>query len=273
MGDPYCFRCPFGQEPTSCAHECAQDLETVLLREGPDTVAAVILEGIVGANGVFVPPPGYWKKIRAICDRHGVLLIADEVLSGFGRTGRWFAVDHDGVTPDLLTMAKGLTGGYVPGGAVIVSERIARHFDDHVLVCGLTSYAHPLVCEAIVATIETMREERLVERAAALGTFLAGRLADLAKGRPAVAEVRGLGLLWALELCVPGPAGAGGGARTKLPLPPPVMAKLSASLRAHHLHMHKRDNLLYLAPPLVITEPELDAALAELGRALDEALA
>jgi taurine--2-oxoglutarate transaminase len=269
MGDPYCFRCPFGKEPTSCSHECAQDLETVLLREGPDTVAAVILEGIVGANGVFVPPPGYWKKIRAICDRHGVLLIADEVLSGFGRTGRWFAVDHDGVTPDLLTMAKGLTGGYVPGGAVIVTERIARHFDDHVLVCGLTSYAHPLVCEAIVATIETMRDEKLVERAATLGTFLQERLDDFTRARPAIAEVRGLGLLWAFELCLPGP----GGTRTKLPLPAPVMAKLSASLRAHHLHMHKRDNLLYFAPPLVITEPELGAALGDLGRALDEALA
>ena len=272
IGDPYCFRCPFGKEPTSCAHECAEDLETTLLREGPETVAAVIAEGIVGANGVFVPPPGYWKKVRAICDRYGVLLIADEVLSGFGRTGRWFAVDHDGVTPDLLTMAKGLTGGYVPGGAVIVTERIARHFDDHVLVCGLTSYAHPLVCEAIVATIETIRDEKLVERAAALGTFLAGRLAELARARPAIAEVRGVGLLWAFELCVPGP-GQGGSTRTKLPLPPSVMAKLSASLRTHHLHMHKRDNLLYLAPPLVITESELEAALGDLGRALDEALA
>lgn len=269
MGDPYCFRCPFGKEPTSCAHECAQDLETALLREGPETVAAVILEGIVGANGVFVPPAGYWKKIRAICDRYGILLIADEVLSGFGRTGRWFAVDHDGVTPDLLTMAKAITGGYVPGGAVIVSERIARHFDDHVLVCGLTSYAHPLVCEAIVATIETLRDERLVERAAVLGTYLGDRLAAFSRDRPYIAETRGLGLLWAFELCVPGP----GGERTKVPLPPPVMGKLSASLRKHHLHMHKRDNLLYLAPPLVIDEPELDAALAELGRACDEALA
>jgi taurine---2-oxoglutarate transaminase len=276
MGDPYCFRCPFGKEPTSCSHECAQDLETVLLREGPDTVAAVILEGIVGANGVFVPPPGYWTKIRAICDRYGVLLIADEVLSGFGRTGRWFAVDHDGVTPDLLTMAKGLTGGYVPGGAVIVTDRIAGHFDDHVLVCGLTSYAHPLVCEAIVATIETIRDEKLVERAATLGSFLKERLGDFARTRPHIAEVRGLGLLWAFELCVPGPPQGGDrdrDARTKLPLPLPVMAKLSACLRAHHLHMHKRDNLLYFAPPLVITEPELEAALGDLGRALDEALA
>ena len=156
----------------------------MLLREGPETVAAVILEGVVGANGVFMPPAGYWKKIRAICDRHGVLLIADEVLSGFGRTGRWFAVDHDGVTPDLMTMAKGMTGGYAPGGAVVVTERIARHFDDQVLVCGLTSYAHPLVCEAIVAAIETLRDERLVEHAAALaaaGTAPGAAFADFAR--------------------------------------------------------------------------------------------
>ncbi len=267
MGDPYCFRCPFGKEPASCSHECAEDLATTLEREGPDSVAAVILEGIVGANGVFVPPPGYWKKIRAICDRHGVLLIADEVLSGFGRTGRWFAVDHDGVTPDLLTMAKGLTGGYAPGGAVIVTDRIARHFEDHVLVCGLTSYAHPLVCEAVMASIEILRDQELVPRAAALGTFLAVRLAELARTRPYIAEVRGIGLLWAFELCVPGP----GGARTKEPMPVVTMAKLAAILRRDRLHLHKRDNLLYLAPPLVITEGELEVALGELGRALDEA--
>ena len=274
MADPYCFRCPFGKEPASCAHECAQDLEAVLEREGPDTVAAVILEGIVGANGVFVPPPGYWKKIRAICDRHGVLLIADEVLSGFGRTGRWFAVDHDGVTPDLLTMAKGLTGGYVPGGAVIVTDRIARHFDDHVLVCGLTSYAHPLVCEAVVATIETMRDERLVERAAALGHHLAGRLKDFARSRPFIGEVRGIGLLWAFELCLPAPGGAPGpGAHPREPMPAAAMAKLAAILRRGRLHLHKRDNLLYLAPPLVIGEADLEIALGELGSALDEAFA
>ncbi|HZL20175.1 MAG TPA: aminotransferase class III-fold pyridoxal phosphate-dependent enzyme, partial [Polyangia bacterium] len=274
MADPYCFRCPFGKEPSSCAHECAQDLETVLEREGAETVAAVILEGIVGANGVFVPPPGYWKKIREICDRHGVLLIADEVLSGFGRTGRWFAVDHDGVTPDLLTMAKGLTGGYVPGGAVIVGDRIARHFDDHVLVCGLTSYAHPLICEAVVATIETMRDERLVERAASLGSRLAGRLEEFAKKRSYIAEVRGIGLLWAFELCRPASGGARGpSAHPPDPMPAAAMAKLAAILRRDRLHLHKRDNLLYLAPPLVIGEADLEIALSALGRALDEAFA
>jgi taurine--2-oxoglutarate transaminase len=263
MADPYCFRCPFGKEPSSCAHECAEDLETALLREGPDSVAAVILEGIVGANGVFVPPPGYWKKIRAICDRHGVLLIADEVLSGFGRTGRWFAVDHDGVTPDLLTVAKGVTGGYAPGGAVLVTGPIARHFDDQVLWCGLTSYAHPLVCAAMVAAIETYRDERLIERAAELGDWLRPRLAELARRRDYIGEVRGLGLLWAFELCGPG---------GREPLPAAAMARLGARLRARHLHMHKRDNLLYLAPPLVISHAELEEALSEVGAALDEAL-
>jgi taurine--2-oxoglutarate transaminase len=263
FGDPYCFRCPFGKVPTSCAHECAQDLETALLREGPDTVAAVIAEGIVGANGVFVPPPGYWKRLRAICDRYGVLLIADEVLSGFGRTGKWFAVDHDGVAPDLMTMAKGITGGYAPGGAVIVTDRVARHFDENVLQCGLTTYAHPLVCAAMVAAIEAYRDEKLVERAATLAPRLGAGLAAIAKKRPEVAETRGIGLLWALELCAPG---------TKDPLPAAALAKVAATLRKHHLHLHKRDNLVYVAPPLVIGESELDEAVSALGAALDEAL-
>jgi taurine--2-oxoglutarate transaminase len=264
FGDPYCFRCPFGKVPTSCSHECAQDLETALLREGPDTVAAVIAEGIVGANGVFVPPPGYWKRLRAICDKHGVLLIADEVLSGFGRTGKWFAVDHDGVAPDMMTMAKAITGGYAPGGAVIVNDRLARHFDENVLVSGLTSYAHPLVCAAMVAAIETYRDEKLIERVAMLGPRLGAGLAGLAKERPEIAEARGIGLLWALELCVPG---------TKDPLPAPALAKVAATLRKHHLHLHKRDNLVYVAPPFVIGERELDEAVAALGAALEEALA
>jgi taurine--2-oxoglutarate transaminase len=222
------------------------------------------MEGIVGANGVFTPPAGYWKKVREICDRHGVLLIADEVLSGFGRTGRWFAVDHDGVTPDLITMAKGITGGYVPAGAVVVSERIARHFDQHVLVCGLTSYAHPLVCEGVVAAIESYRDEHLVERAAAAGERLAPIFRDFARARPYLGEVRGLGLLWAFEFCVP---------NSRDPLPSGTMAKVAAALRRHHLHMHKRDNLVYFAPPLVISDAELDDAVAAVGAAFDEALA
>ena len=190
-----------------------------------------------------------------------MLLIADEVLSGFGRTGRWFAVDHDGVAPDMLTMAKGLTGGYAPGGAVIVSDRIARHFEDHVLLCGLTAYAHPLTCAAIVAAIESLRDEKLVERAAALEPVVRAKLAALAQGRPFIGEVRGLGLLWALELVRPG---------TREPIDAEAARRLAAALRARHLHLHKRDNLVYIAPPLVSTESDLDEGLARLAAALDE---
>jgi taurine--2-oxoglutarate transaminase len=260
--DPYCYRCPVGRVPATCAHECADDLEQVLLREGPDTVAAVIMEGIVGANGVFVPPPGYWKKIRALCDRHGVLLIADEVLSGFGRTGRWFAVDHDDVSPDLMTMAKAMTGGYAPGGAVIVTDRIAKHFDDNVLLCGLTTYAHPLTCAAIVAAIESYREGDLIARAATLGAWLGPRLTALQTGRPFLGEVRGIGLLWALELVAPG---------TRDPLDAAAVGRVAAGLRRRHLHLHRRDNLIYVAPPLVATEDDLTEAIGRLGEALDEA--
>lgn len=264
FADPYCYRCPVGREPATCAHECADELEVALQREGPDTVAAVILEGIVGANGVFVPPPGYWRKVRDICDRYGVLLIADEVLSGFGRTGRWFAVDHDGVTPDLLTMAKGLTAGYAPGGAVIVSGPIARHFDDVVLQCGLTAYAHPLVCAAIVAAVESYREEGLIARAALMGERLGAALRAVAATTPTpiVGEVRGVGLLWALELVAPG---------SRAPLDATTVGQIVTGLKARHVHFHRRDNLLYVAPPLVATEADLDDGVARIAAALAEA--
>jgi taurine--2-oxoglutarate transaminase len=158
-----------------------------LLREGPDTVAAVILEGIVGANGVFTPPPATGRRSA----RSAIATASADRGRGPVRIrahGRWFAVDHDGVTPDLLTMAKGITGGYVPGGAVIVTDRIARHFDQNVLVCGLTNYAHPLVCEAIVAAIESYRDEGLVDRAAASGRQLAAKFADFARKRPYIGK-------------------------------------------------------------------------------------
>jgi taurine--2-oxoglutarate transaminase len=160
-------------------------------------------------------------------------------------------------------MAKGITAGYAPGGAVIVTDRIARHFDENVLVCGLTSYGHPLVCEAIVAAIETYRDEGLVDRAAAAGARLRAVFQDFARQRPTLGEVRGIGLLWAFEFCAPG---------TRTPLPSVTMAKVAAALRRNHLHMHKRDNLVYFAPPLVITDAELDEAVAAVGRAFDEAV-
>jgi taurine---2-oxoglutarate transaminase len=236
---------------------CEGDLETVLRREGPDTVAAVLLEGIVGYNGVFVPPAAYYRRIRELCDRHGILFIADEVLSGFGRTGRWFAVDHDDVAPDLITCAKGLTAGYAPGGAVIASARIARYFDDHILSCGLTAYAHPMTCAAIAAAIDAYQSEKLIERAGHLGGWLKERLVELAASRPFVREVRGRGLLWAIEL-----------------EPAVGLAKaIAKEIRQRHLHMHKRDNLVFLAPPLMISEDDLQIGVNQMIEAIDVAQA
>jgi taurine--2-oxoglutarate transaminase len=231
----------------------ATDLDDVLGQAGSDTVAAVLLEGVVGANGVMVPPPGYFRTVREICDRHGVLLIADEVLSGFGRTGSWFALDHDGVSPDILTCAKGLTAGYAPGGAVVVSPRLARHFDEHVLSCGLTAYAHPLTCAAMVGAIEAYRDEKLIARAATLGESLGAALRPLA-ARPYVREVRGLGLLWAIELCEPA-----------------MMKRVAPLLKSRRLHMHKRDGMLFVAPPLVIGEDELAEGVSVVGEVLEAA--
>lgn len=241
---------------------CPGDLESVLFSEDPETVAAVMLEGVVGANGVHPPPVSYFRRIRQICDRYGVLFIADEVLSGFGRTGRWFAVDHDGVSPDILTCAKGLTGGYAPGGAVIVSGRIARHFEENTLSCGLTAYAHPLTCAAIVAAITAYREEGLIPRAARMGEIVRWGLQTFARRHGCIREVRGIGLLWALELVErPG---------SDEPASPARMKALAAALRRHQLHLHKRDHMVFIAPPLVVTEADLDEGLARLGRALDE---
>ncbi|MBT9582492.1 aminotransferase class III-fold pyridoxal phosphate-dependent enzyme [bacterium] len=261
MTDPYCYRCKYGLQPATCQRECAQDLETTLMEAGPETVAAVIVEGVTGANGVFPPPSGYFQRLRQICDRYGVLLIADEVLSGFGRTGRWFAIDHEGVSPDILTCAKGLTAGYAPGGAVVVNDRVARHFEDHVLFCGLTTYAHPLVCAAICAAIDVYKSESVIENSARLGQWLGPRLEQLRSTRPFVGEVRGLGLLWALELVE-----AGG----RQPASAADMDRLYATLKKNRVYAHRRDNLLYLAPPLVIQSDQLEACLQAVETSLDQ---
>jgi taurine--2-oxoglutarate transaminase len=242
------------------ATACEGDLEDLVTREGADTVAAVILEGVVGANGVLVPPVSYYRRIRQICDKHNILFIADEVLSGFGRTGRWFAVDHDGVSPDMVTCAKGLTAGYAPGGAVIASGRVARHFDDHTLLCGLTAYAHPLTCAAIVAAITAYRDEGLVSRAARFGERLKRRLPLFARQHRMIRETRGLGLLWALDLT--------DGRDAANPASAAQMRALAVALRAEHVHLHKRDSTVFIAPPLVVTEDELDDGFTRISRAL-----
>ena len=259
--DCYCDRCPFGKTIGSCRRECARHIDELMQLEGRGSVAAVILEPVVGANGVLVPPLEYWPMVREACDRHGALLIADEVLTGFGRTGRCFAFEHFDVVPDMICVAKGLTGGYAPLGAVLVHERVARHFDDNVLACGLTNYAHPLGCAAGLEALRIYEDERLFDRASLLGPVLQSEVRAQAAGAsvaPACRAVRGLGMLAGMELDLP--AGA--------------WDALGAALRARKLFVHTYPGrgMIILSPPLCIDESTLREGVRLLGEALASVL-
>lgn len=251
--DCYCDRCPFGQRVETCARECATTIGATMALEGPRSVAAVFLEPVPGANGVLVPPPEYWPIVRRACDAEGALLVADEVLTGFGRTGKPFGFQHWGVTPDLITCAKGLASGYATIGAVIVHERVAKHFDEQVLACGLTYYAHPTACAAALETMKLYDDEQLYANAAALGPVLRRELDAVAARIAARSFVRGLGLLAALEVEAPAER----------------WQRLGAELAAKQLSLHvdgKRGTAIF-APPLCITEDELVRGVRAFGDA------
>src|SRR5881398_3662299 len=200
MFDPYTYRCSAGHPDPCPVCSGAPHLEEILQYEGPHTVAAVMMETVTGTNGIIVPPDGYLRSIREVCDRHGILLICDEVMAGFGRTGKWFGVDNWDVVPDIITMAKGINSGYVPLGAMTISEGIADWVRDKYFAGGLTYSGHPLACAAAVASIEAFREEGIVENAAEMGEVLGDGLAALADKHESIGEVRGLGLFYGVEL-------------------------------------------------------------------------
>ncbi|HEX6945179.1 MAG TPA: aminotransferase class III-fold pyridoxal phosphate-dependent enzyme, partial [Casimicrobiaceae bacterium] len=236
--------------------------------EGPGTIAAIMLETIPGTAGIMPPPAGYLTGVRELCDRHGILLILDEVMTGFGRTGRWFGCDHWGVAPDIMTLAKGITGGAAPLGAVVVSEKLRPWLEEHEFASGLTACGNPLACAAGIATVETLRDEGLVERAAENGEALGAGLRELADGHPSVGEVRGLGLLWGLELVRDRetreslvPYGARGEAAA------PVAALRRAALD-RGLHVYPHGNLLLVAPPLIVGRDEVGTGLGLLDGVL-----
>ena len=267
---PFLYRSPF--HATTEAEECERalaHLEQVVALEGPSTIAAIILESIPGTAGIMPPPPGYLAGVRELCDRHGIVLIADEVMTGFGRTGRWFGIEHSAVVPDLITFAKGVNSGYVPLGGVIINEPIAATFDHRAYPGGLTYSGHPLACAAAVATIETMRDERIVESADRLGaTILGPGLAALAEAHPSVGEVRGIGAFWAVEL-VSDP-------QSRTPLAPyggssAAMNATAAACRAGGLLPFVNYNRIHVVPPLNISDEDARRGLAILDRALDVA--
>src|SRR5262249_25540922 len=241
----------------------------ILMYEGPHTVAAVILETVTGTNGIIVPPDGYLQSIREVCDRYGILLICDEVMAGWGRTGRWFACNHWDVVPDIITTAKGINSGYVPLGAMTVLDHVYESIKDKFFAGGLTYSGHPLACAVGVASVEAFREEGVVENAAAMGSYLADQLPRLAERHPSIGEVRGLGLFWGLELVR--------NRETREPLVPfnaggealePVTRMMKAALE-RGLYPFVHWNVFTIVPPLTITREELDEGL----EILDDVLA
>lgn len=242
------------------------NIEEVIHLEGPQTIAAFILEPVTGTNGILVPPAGYIQGVREICNRHGILMIADEVMSGFGRTGEWFAVDHWKVVPDLISMAKGLTSSYLPLGAVGMRHHIAQHFQDKVFYGGLTYNSHPMGCAAALATIRVYEEDHLLENARKMGSVMMRLLRDLESRHPSVGAVRSIGLFGIVELVR--------NRRTRVPMAPfngtsEEMAALGRFFLEHGLYTVVRWNTFFTNPPLCITENELREAFAIIDRGLD----
>jgi taurine--2-oxoglutarate transaminase len=257
--DPFCYRCPFGWTIETCHRECIAHVEEVINYEGVDKIAAIIMEGVTGSNGLIVPPDDYWPRIREICNKYGILLISDEVMSGWGRTGKWFAVDNWDVVPDIITTAKGITSGYVPLGAVIVTDEIAQYFEDRMLWCGLTYSGHPLACAAAVATISVYEEDGLLQNAAEMGKFLGGQLEELKHKHASVGDARYIGLFSALEIVK--------SKSSKQPIDP--LVETGKFLREHGLFTFIFHNVLFVVPPLCINQSQLEEGLQIIDKALE----
>lgn len=264
---PYAYRSAFWAK--SEEEECAralEHLENTIIFEGSKTIAAILIESVVGTAGVLVPPKGYLEGVRALCDKYGILWIGDEVMSGFGRTGKWFAYQHSAVEPDLIVFAKGVNSGYVPLGGVVISTPISESFNDRVFPGGLTYSGHPLACAAAVATIDVMKEEKIVEQAAEIGEKVIGPgLRELAKKHKVIGEVRGLGVFWALDLVTD--------RSSRAPLAPyggtsPAMTVLVNECKKRGLMPFTNFNRLHVVPPCNITAEEAREGIAILDAAL-----
>lgn len=267
--DAYCYRCPWSQEPTSCRRECVSHIERVIEFEGPENIAAILMEGESGSSGCIKYPPDYWPKLRALCDKYGILLIADEVMSGFGRTGKWFGVDHFNVVPDMIATAKGITSGYLPFGALIVSDTIADHFNDKPLMLGLTYSAHPVACAAALEVLQIYEDEGLIENAERMGRYVEEQMAHLIQKHPSIGDFRNTGLLGCIEVVKD--------RATKEPMAPfnakphemGVMNQVAAKIKALGMYTFVRWNYIFIAPPLCVTEAQIDEGLEIISKALE----
>jgi len=267
--NPYSYRCPwYSASAEECGERAAKNMEDTILFEGPENVAAILMEGESGTSGCIKYPPFYWKKIKEIADKYGILTISDEVMSGFCRTGKWFGVEHHNVTPDILCFAKGLTSGYIPLGGLIVSDEISKAMEDHALPLGLTYSAHTVACASALAVIDIYEKENLAERAVKMGAYIDKRMEDLKAKHPSIGDWRNTGMLGALELVK--------NRNTKEPMAPwnakasemGAMLDVKKKIAALGMFTFVKWNYIFVAPPLTISESEIEEGLAILSEAI-----
>lgn len=263
---PYAYRWEYGEE--TLLEGAVSQLERIIDYENPGNIAAIILEGESGSSGCFKYPEGYMKAVRKLCDQHGILLISDEVMSGFGRTGKWFGFENHGVVPDMVAMAKGLTSGYVPFGCLMVTDKIAAKFDDNMLPLGLTYSAHPVCCAAALANLQVYEDDNLIENAATMGAYLNSQIEELKKKHPSIGDWRNTGLLGCLDLVK--------NQKTKEPLAPfnakgddlALSNKIAGKIKELGMYTFVKWNYIFIAPPLCVTREQIDEGLAIISEAL-----
>lgn len=267
--DPYCYRCPWGQDLSTCKRECVEHIERIIQFEGPGTIAAILMEGESGSSGCIKYPPDYLKKVRELCDRYGILLIADEVMSGFGRTGQWFGVDYHGVEPDMIATAKGITAGYLPLGALIVSDKIAAHFDNKPLMIGLTYSAHPVSLAAANEVLKIYEDEDLLANAREMEKYITERMSELIARHPSIGDFRTTGLLGCIELVK--------NRNSREPMAPfnagpeqmEIMNKVAAKIKELGMYTFVRWNYIFTCPPLTVTREQIDEGLDIISKAIE----
>lgn len=267
--NPYAYRCPWGSTSVEqCGERALAHLERVIQFENPEGIAAILFEGESGSSGCIKYPPMYLKHVKDICEKYGILFIADEVMSGFGRTGKMFGVDHHGITPDLMCLAKGLTSGYLPLGGVVVTDKIADYFNDKPMIIGLTYSAHPTLCAAALENLKIIEEENLVERAAEMGLYIEEQVEKLKRKHKSIGDFRNTGLLGCIELVK--------NRKTKEPVTPwnakpsemEVTNKMAAKIRELGMFTFVRWNWIFVAPPLNISKVEVDEGLGIISEAI-----
>ncbi len=263
---PYLYRWEYGEE--NLLKESVAQLERIISYEGPANIAAVLLEGQSGTSGCFLYPDGYLKAVREICNKNGILIIMDEVMSGFGRTGKWFSFQHHNIIPDMIAMAKGLTCGYLPFGCLMISDKIATKYDDAVLPLGLTYSAHPVSCAAALETLQIYEDDNLVENAATMGEYMDRRMAELKIKHPSIGDWRNQGLLGCLELVKNKTTKESMAPFNAKPDEMVVMNKVAAKIRELGMYTFVRWNYVFIAPPLCITKEQIDEGLAIISEAI-----